>query len=320
MNFRQLEYVLEVDRCGSINKAAQVLFVSQPAVSSAVRELEAELGFSVFTRSSKGITSTEEGRKFIAAARQIVSQLNEIRGGGHDERREAPMVLRISSGRYSFLSAAVIRFYEQELRERPRFSLHVNESGNADVVQDVFGRRADLGFIHVKNAEEEAWKKRLEARNMEHLLLFRAYSCVTFRKTHPLAQKESFSMEDIYAYPQIRTTSRMTEYCNYDMTRPFDGYERFDQNIYTNNRCTLYDVLSRTDAVFLGITARYVTEFHPDLVTVPFREDGSAWNLYCVRLKSVPPNPCAARFIQVLQTLIREKEETLSFDQDFAET
>ena len=65
MNFRQLEYVLEVDRCGSINKAAQVLFVSQPAVSSAVRELEAELGFPVFTRSSRGITTTMEGRKFI---------------------------------------------------------------------------------------------------------------------------------------------------------------------------------------------------------------------------------------------------------------
>ena len=319
MNFRQLEYVLEVDRCGSINKAAQVLFVSQPAVSSAVRELEAELGFPVFTRSSRGITTTMEGRKFITAARQIVSQLNEIRGGSQDAQREAPLVLRISSGRYSFLSAAVIRFYEQELRERSRFSLHINESGNADVVQDVFGRKADLGFIHVKNAQEEAWKKRLEARNMEHILLFRASSCVTFRKSHPLAKKESFSMEDIYAYPQVRTTSRMTEYCNYDMTQPFDGYERFDQNIYTNNRCTLYDVLSRTDAVFLGITARYVTEFHPDLVTVPICDGGSGWNLYCVRLKSMPPNPCAVRFIRVLQDLIQE-EETLSFDSDFTES
>lgn len=313
MNFRQLEYVLEVDRCGSINKAAQVLFVSQPAVSSAIRELEAELGFPVFTRSSKGITSTLEGRKFITAARQIVSQWNEIRGECPEAPKETPLVLRISSGRYSFMSAAVIRFYEEELRRRPQFSLHINESGNADVVQDVFGRKADLGFIHVKNAEENAWKKRLEARNMEHILLFQAYSCVTFRKSHPLARKETFSMEDLYTYPQVRTTSRMTEYCNYDSTQPFDGYERFDQNIYTNNRCTLYDVLSRTDAVFLGITAHYVTEFHPDLVTIPICGDSSAWNLYCVRLKSAPPSPSASRFIHILQTMIQEKEEPLSF-------
>lgn len=313
MNFRQLEYILEVERCGSINKAAQVLFVSQPAVSSAVRELEAELGFPVFSRSSKGITSTVEGKKFITAARQIVSQWNEIRGGSPDApQKETPLVLRISSGRYSFMSAAVIRFYEQELMKQPRFSLHINESGNADVVQDVFGREADLGFIHVKNAEEAAWKNRLEARNMEHIFLFRAYSCVTFRKNHPLARKGAFSMEDLYAYPQIRTTSRMTEYCNYDMAQPFDDYEHFSRNIYTNNRCTLYDVLSRTDAVFLGITARYVTEFHPDLMTVPICDDNSAWDLYCVRLKSAPPNPGASRFINVLQALIREKEETLT--------
>lgn len=207
----------------------------------------------------------------------------------------------------------MIRFYEQELHKHSRFSLYINESGNADVVQDVFGRRADLGFIHVKNADEEAWKKRLEARNMEHIFLFRAYSCVTFRKSHPLAQRESFSIEDIYAYPQVRTTSKMTEYCNYDATQPFASYEKFEKNIFTNNRCTLYDVLSRTDAVFLGITAHYVTEFHPDLVTIPIRGDGAAWNIYCVRLKGNPPHPYAARFIHVLQTLIHEKAKPLPF-------
>ena len=262
MNFRQLEYILEVDRCGSINKASQTLFVSQPAISSAVHDLEAELGFPVFERSSKGITSTAEGKRFIMAARQIVDQWNQIRSSHTHGQTEPPLVLRISSGRYSFMSAAVIRFYEQELHKHSRFSLYINESGNADVVQDVFGRRADLGFIHVKNADEEAWKKRLEARNMEHIFLFRAYSCVTFRKSHPLAQRESFS---------------------------------------------------RTDAVFLGITAHYVTEFHPDLVTIPIRGDGAAWNIYCVRLKGNPPHPYAARFIHVLQTLIHEKDKPLPF-------
>ena len=144
MNFRQLEYILEVDRCGSINKASQTLFVSQPAISSAVHDLEAELGFPVFERSSKGITSTAEGKRFIMAARQIVDQWNQIRSSHTHGQTEPPLVLRISSGRYSFMSAAVIRFYEQELHKHSRFSLYINESGNADVVQDVFGRRAGM--------------------------------------------------------------------------------------------------------------------------------------------------------------------------------
>ena len=311
MNFRQLEYVLEVERCGSINKASQTLFVSQSAISSAIHDLEGELGFSIFERSSKGISTTAEGKRFMVAARQIVNQWNFIRSGRISDREETPLVLRISSGRYSFMSAAVIRFYEEELQRHPQFSLYVNESGNADVVQDVFGRRADIGFIHVKNADEEAWKNRLEARNMEHTFLFRAYSCVTFRKTHPLAEQAAFSLEDIYAYPQVRTTSRMTEYCNYDTTRPFESYEKFQRNIFTNNRCTLYDVLSRTDAVFLGITAHYVTEFHPDLITTPIFDAKAAWNIYCVRLKSAQQHPCATRFLNILQDLIQEKEVPL---------
>ena len=121
MNFRQLEYILEVDRCGSINKASQTLFVSQPAISSAVHDLEAELGFPVFERSSKGITSTAEGKRFIMAARQIVDQWNQIRSSHTHGQTEPPLVLRISSGRYSFMSAAVIRFMSRSCTSTPVF-------------------------------------------------------------------------------------------------------------------------------------------------------------------------------------------------------
>lgn len=308
VNFRQLEYVIEVYRCGSINKAAGSLFVSQPAVSSAIHDLEAELGFPIFERSSKGITGTAEGKQFIAAAQQIVRQVNQIQNGGIGNDEESPMILRISSGRYSFLSKAAVQFCQEELADKPQFSLYINESGNTDVVQDVFNRRADLGFIHIKNADEASWKKRLESRNMEHVFLFQAKSCVTFRKSHPLNQKKDFSLEELFQYPQIRTTSRMAEYCNLDTTQPFSIYESFEKNIFTNNRSTLYDLLSCTDAVFLGITSQYVTEFHPDLVTIPLPQDDSIWNIYYVKLKNVPLQPAAARFLSILQKLIPNTE------------
>ena len=161
MNFRQLEYVVEVNRCGSINRAAQALFISQPALSSAIRELESELGFPVFVRSSKGIVCTAEGKRFLASAQQILRQVNEMRSGRSGAAEEMPAILRVSSGRYSILSKAVIRFYQQEFEGAEKFSLYVNESGNADVVQDVFNRRADLGIIHVRNIYEDSWRKSL---------------------------------------------------------------------------------------------------------------------------------------------------------------
>ena len=113
MNFRQLEYVVEVNRCGSINRAAQALFISQPALSSAIRELESELGFPVFVRSSKGIVCTAEGKRFLASAQQILRQVNEMRSGRSGAAEELPAILRGSSGRSSILSKAVIRVYQQ---------------------------------------------------------------------------------------------------------------------------------------------------------------------------------------------------------------
>ena len=303
MNFRQLEYVVEVNRCGSINRAAQALFISQPALSSAIRELESELGFPVFVRSSKGIVCTAEGKRFLASAQQILRQVNEMRSGRSGAAEELPAILRVSSGRYSILSKAVIRFYQQEFEGAEKFSLYVNESGNADVVQDVFNRRADLGIIHVRNIYEDSWRKSLESRGLEHELLFTARSCVTFRSDHPLARKRDLTVEDLYDYPQIRTTSKMAEFCNYDATLPFEIYGSVEKNIFTNNRCTLYDMLDATDAVFLGIKSQYVTEFHPGLETRPLPGDDREWSVYYVKLKSTPLQPYAQRFLQILKEL-----------------
>ena len=222
MNLRQMEYIIEVDRCGSINKASQALFISQPALSSAIRELETELGFPVFVRSSRGITVTVEGRQFIASAQQILNQVNQIRNTHVNKEGDPPPILRISSGRYSIVTKAAVELYQREFLRRPQFSFYLNENGNTDVVQDVFNRRADIGLIHIKNVEEESWKKSLESRGLEHMFLFSGRPCITLRKEHPLMQKETLTPEDIYQYPQVRTISKNAEYCNYDMTTPFE--------------------------------------------------------------------------------------------------
>lgn len=306
-----MEYIIEVNRCGSINKASQTLFVSQPALSSAIRDLENELGFPIFVRSSKGITVTAEGRQFIASAQQILSQVNQIKNKHSNKDGEYPPILKVSSGRYSIVTKAAVELYEREFSERPSFSFYLNESGNTDVVQDVFTRRADIGLIHIKNAEEESWKKSLDARGMEHVFLFSGCSCITLRKDHPLLDKRVLTPEDIYQYPQVRTISKNSEFCNYDTATPFEIYDNFEKNFYTNNRCTLYDILSTTDAVFLGVMAQYITEFRPGLVTWPLPYEDGVWSVYYVKLKNVPLQPYAQKFIQLIQELAETNPEAL---------
>lgn len=74
MTLQQLKYVIEVARSQSINKAAQRLFISQPSLSNALKELEEELGIKIFLRSNKGIIITSEGSEFLGYARQVVEQ------------------------------------------------------------------------------------------------------------------------------------------------------------------------------------------------------------------------------------------------------
>ena len=301
MNFEQLKYIVEIERCGSINKASQTLFVTQPALSASIKELEGELGFTIFERSNKGIRPTAEGSQFVRSANDILSQIEKIRNFYFDGSSASTSVLRISSGRYSFVTNALIEFFNEHFKDKSQFSIYIDELGCQEVALDVFNRKADMGIIHIKNSEEDTWKRNLEEKGLEYNLLFNASSCITFRKGHPLQNKKNIKMEDIFEYPQIRTTAKSNTYCNYDATPSFPFYERFEKNIFTNNRNVVYDCLSRTDAVFFCITGLYITDFHPDLVTIPIPGDKTSWGIYYVKLKNLPLNANTMAFLKILK-------------------
>lgn len=302
MNFQQLEYAVAVSRYSSMNKAAQALFVTQPTLSSAIKELEAEIGFSIFVRSKAGISITPEGRKFLRSAQIILEQMAQMRMLYASRNLEDTCpILRISTGRYSFISRALSNFYQNYLDGRQRFSVYVEENGCHEVAQDVLYRRADVGIIHVRDAEQPGWKRNLETHGLAYDYLFSTASCVVFRKDHPLAAIEKLKIEDIYRYPQIRTTSRGAEYCNYDSMPSFYLYEEFERNIYTNSRCLLYDLLNNTNLIFLGVTPLFLTKYHPELVTRPLPGEEVRWSFFSIRLKGTACNPYALSFIRILQ-------------------
>ena len=93
MTFQQLEYVVEISKCGSINKAAQKLFLSQSGISTAVRELEQELGIRIFARSNRGLEFTQEGKEFLSYALSLLEQKHRIEGLYKDSRDDAPHAL-----------------------------------------------------------------------------------------------------------------------------------------------------------------------------------------------------------------------------------
>ena len=143
MTFQQLEYIVEISKCGSINKAAQKLFLSQSGISTAVRELENELGIRVLARSNRGVEFTPEGKEFLSYAVSLLEQKRGIESlYGEARNAAAPVRFSVSCQRYPFAVDAFLRLLRIAGENRFRFGLR--ETGMDGVIDDVYDHRADV--------------------------------------------------------------------------------------------------------------------------------------------------------------------------------
>lgn len=144
MTFQQLTYVVEISKCGSINKAAQKLFLSQSGISTAVRELEEELGIQFFVRSNRGVEFTQEGKEFLSYAVSLLEQKQRIESlYGEARNSSAPVRFSVSTQRYPFTEDAFLRMLRRTTDNRYVFS--IREAGMDAVIDDVYDHRADIG-------------------------------------------------------------------------------------------------------------------------------------------------------------------------------
>ena len=135
MTFQQLEYIVEISKCGSINKAAQKLFLSQSGISTAVRELENELGIRVLARSNRGVEFTPEGKEFLSYAVSLLEQKRGIESlYGEARNAAAPVRFSVSCQRYPFAVDAFLRLLRIAGENRFRFGLR--ETGMDGVIDD----------------------------------------------------------------------------------------------------------------------------------------------------------------------------------------
>lgn len=155
MTFQQLTYVVEISKCGSINKAAHKLFLSQSGISTAVRELEEELGIRFFTRSNRGVEFTPDGKEFLSYAVSLLEQKQRIESlYGESSKATAPTRFSVSTQRYPFTEDAFLRMLQSTQENRYCFS--IREAGMDAVIDDVYDHRADLGVIFLTELTEKS--------------------------------------------------------------------------------------------------------------------------------------------------------------------
>ena len=198
MTLQQIRYMITIAETGSLGKAAEKLFISQPSLTSAVKELEKELGLTLFRRSSRGVTLTPDGMRFLPYARQVEDQyLTLMEEFGKIEKRKTRFA--VSTQHYSF---AVKAFVETAAHvDVAEYELAIRETRTREVILDVAGLRSEIGVLYLNESNRKPLMKLLDQEGLVFHPLIDCGAFVYLWKQHPLAGRESITLQDLQPYP-----------------------------------------------------------------------------------------------------------------------
>ena len=201
MNTTYLSYALEIERVGSISQAAQNLYMAQPNLSKAIRELEKELGFTIFKRTAKGVRPTEAGTEFLYHARQIMEQVSAVerisQRIGTDKLK-----YKISIPRGSYIVDGFTSFLS-ELELEKGMEVTINETNALGTIRNVADRGYNLGIIRYQMLDETQYLTMLKNNHLTYETIWEFEYVLVMSKNHPLANKETITPEDLSEYTKI---------------------------------------------------------------------------------------------------------------------
>ena len=198
MTIQQLNYAIAITEAGSLNKASEILYVSQPSLTESVKELEKELGITIFIRSGRGVTLTPEGSDFILYARQVVNDYTEL-VERFDSSKNFKKKFGVSTQHYSFAVKAFVELVKEN--DTSRYELAIRETRTQQVISDVSNLKSEIGIIYLSEFNKRAIGKLLRAADLEFHPLINCDAYVYLWSKHPLAKKKSISFEDLKEYP-----------------------------------------------------------------------------------------------------------------------
>lgn len=198
MTFQQIQCVVETFKCGSINKASKKLYIAQPYLSKILKEIEDEIGITIFERTSKGIKITEDGQEFINYVSPLIEQRDRILEIYSSHKASSSFSFSISTQRYPFVIKGFMDFFYSQ--QFDKYKIHIKEEGMYQVINDIQENKSELGIIFVSKFTEKFIKKILNSKNIEFGEIIKLTPCVFFSKEHPLAKHDTITIEEILKY------------------------------------------------------------------------------------------------------------------------
>lgn len=271
MTLQQLYYAITISETGSLNKAAEILYVSQPSLTGAVREIEKELDIKIFYRSGRGVSLTNDGLEFISYARQVYSQYESMmenygKAGKHKKK------FGISTQHYSFAVKGFVDMVKQFDTEEYEFA--IRETKTKEVIDDVITLRSEIGILYLNNFNRKAIQKLLRENSLEFHSLIKCGTYVYLWKGHPLAKNKSIKLEELSEYPclSFEQGASASLYFAEEILSTND-YPRI---IKANDRATMLNLMVGLNGYTLcsGIICEELNG--PDYAAIPFESDDNS--------------------------------------------
>lgn len=313
MTENHLKSIISIAEAGSLSTASKNLFVSQPYLTKIVKSIEKKYHIIIFKRSKNGLETTDEGRKFIAKAKEIIENVEDL---SKIKNKTLTTRLTISSFPSSYTMQAYIEYMKIVDKSNILSRCSYFEKNIMEIINDVYLQTCDIGIIFMKDSFIKQNSTFFYNKNIEYKKLFDTEPSILCRKNHPLLKIKKPTVSDLYKYRLVAFSTKYNVhfgkldegYYNQDSMSTIINYDKFKHITYVQNRGPMHNILNATDSIAIGNHTSTTTNEVFNLACTPLKKyinniDNEEFNnsLYYIHLKTKPLSQYAKMYLEILK-------------------
>lgn len=254
MDIQHLKYALEIHNCGSISKAAQNLFIAQPNLSNAIKDLEKELGITIFKRNPSGVTTTDEGLEFLQYARTVTSRFDAMEKR-YAKSREKKLKISISTMRSSVMLHKTINYVNSKQAEGQDISISYRETTNMNALNDIISGVSDFGIIRANSLSSDTFRQLFEANQLTAVPLPSDCYILLMSANHPLAKSDMITVDMLEPYTEVLYADfEASWYPQHSAKHSSAGSFQKKKVFYVNDRASSLEAIASIDGAYAWTT------------------------------------------------------------------
>lgn len=299
MRIQQLEYLEKIVEAGSINEAAKRLFLTQPRLSNAVKELENEMGIQIFQRSSGGISLTAEGREFMTYSKQILDQVN-LMNERYKNGQQRKQSFSVSAQHYAFVVHAFVELIKSVNASEYQFTLRETETQN--IFNDLAQFKSELGILYTNGFNQKIMQRLFKENNLVFTPLFVAKPHIFVSRYNPLTSKSSVNLSDLEDFPYL--SYEQGEVNSFYFSEEILSTLSHKKSIKVSDRATIFNLMVGLNGYTIssGIISSKLND--DKIVAIPLNVDDDI-TMGWLKHRQVELSPLAERYLTMLKEHIR---------------